>query len=126
MIDIKPTGHYILIELVEVKPVSKGGIILTSVQKEQKATQFAKVLAIGPTAFIGVEGCDPRSYSNEHPNSKKDPHQIWGLEVGNIVGFARYEGQDIVASGVKNLRVIPDTQLTYIVNGDIEVTKADF
>jgi len=126
MINIKPTGHYVLIELIEVKPVSAGGIILTSVQKEQKATQFAKVLAIGPTAFIGVEGCDPRTYANDHPNSKKDPHQIWGLEIGAIVGFARYEGQDIVASGVERLRVIPDTQLTYTVTGEIEITKADF
>ena len=126
MINIKPTGHYVLIELIEVKPVSAGGIILTSVQKEQKATQFAKVLAIGPTAFIGVEGCDPRTYANDHPNSKKDPHQIWGLEIGDIVGFARYEGQDILASGVERLRVIPDTQLTYTVTGEIEITKADF
>jgi len=126
MINIKPTGHYVLIELIEVKPVSAGGIILTSVQKEQKATQFAKVLAIGPTAFIGVEGCDPRTYSNDHPNSKKDPHQIWGIGIGDIVGFARYEGQDILASGVERLRVIPDTQLTYTVTGEIEITKADF
>lgn len=125
-VTVKPTGHYVLIELVEVKQVSKGGIILHDVQREQKAAQFAKVLAVGPTAFIGVDGCDPRSWPTSHPNSAKEPYQLWGLEIGCTVGMNRYEGSDINIAGIKNYRIIPDTQLTHVVEGDIELTKADF
>lgn len=125
-VSVKPTGHYILIELIEVKQVSKGGIILTDAQREQKAAQFAKVLAIGPTAFIGVDGCDPMKYPPSHPNYNKQPYEIWGLEIGCTVGMNRYEGSDINVAGIKNYRVIPDTQLTHVVEGNFEITKADF
>lgn len=125
-VTVKPTGHYILIELVQVKQVSKGGIILTDSTKEQKAAQFAKVLAIGPTAFIGVDGCNPLSYPPSHENYEKQPYEIWGLEIGCTVGMNRYEGSDVNVAGIKNYRVIPDTQLTHVVQGDFEITKADF
>lgn len=125
-VKVTPTGHYILIELIEVKQVSKGGIILTDAQREQKAAQFAKVLAIGPTAFIGVDGCDPLKYPPGHPNYTKQPYEIWGLEIGCTVGMNRYEGSDINVAGIKNYRVIPDTQLTHVVEGNFEITKADF
>lgn len=125
-LELTPKGHYLLIELVTVKNVSKGGIILSDVSKEQKATQFARVLGIGPTAFIGVEGCDPRTWPTGHPNSSKTPHQIWGIDIGDTVFLNRYEGSDVVIAGIKNLRVIPDTQVTLGVTGNFEVTKADF
>lgn len=123
---LKPKGHYILIELVTVKEVSKGGIILVDSTKEQKATQFATVLAIGPTAFIGVDGCDPMKYPPGHENYAKKPHQIWGIDVGDTVFLNRYEGSDVNVANIKNYRVIPDTQLTLGVYGDFELTKADF
>jgi hypothetical protein len=125
-VTVKPFGHYVLIELVEVKQVSKGGIILTDATKEQKAAQFAKVLAIGPTAFIGVDGCDPRKWPTTHPFSEMQPHQIWGIEIGSTVGLKRYEGSDVNVAGIKNYRVIPDTELTHGVEGSFEITKADF
>lgn len=125
-VTVKPTGHYVLIELVKVSEKSKGGIIIPSVEREQKAAQFAKVLAVGPTAFIGVDGCDPRSWPTGHPNSTKEPYQLWGLEIGCTVGMNRYEGSDVNIAGIENYRIIPDTQLTHVVEGDIELTKADF
>lgn len=125
-ISLKPKGHYILIELVTVKEVSKGGIILVDSAKEQKATQFAKVIGIGPTAFVGVDGCNPMSYPPGHENYTKQPHEIWGLSVGDTVFFNRYEGSDVNVANIKNYRVIPDTQLTLSVHGDFEITKADF
>lgn len=125
-VKVTPTGHYILIELIEVKQLSKGGIIIPDVNKEQKAAQFAKVLAIGPTAFIGVDGCDPMKYPTGHPNYTKQPYEIWGLSIGCIAGMNRYEGSDINVAGIKNYRVIPDTQLTHVVEGNFEITKADF
>lgn len=125
-ITVRPNGHYVLVELVEVKQVSKGGIILTDAKKEQKAQQFARVVAIGPTAFIGVEGCDPRSWPTGHQNSKKEPYQIWGIDIGSTVFYNRYEGSDVNLVGIKNYRVMPDTQLTLCIDGDLEITKADF
>ena len=123
---IKPSGHYVLIELVEVKPVSRGGIILTDVKREQKATQCAVVKAVGPTAFIGVDGCNPMSYPPGHENYNKLPYQIWGIEIGCTVGLNRYEGSDVNLVGVKNLRLIPDTQLTHTIQGEFTIDKADF
>ena len=44
-ITIEPTGHYVLVEMVEIAKQSKGGIIFANVEKEQAATQVAKVIA---------------------------------------------------------------------------------
>jgi co-chaperonin GroES (HSP10) len=123
---IKPNGHYVLIELIEVKQVSRGGILLTDVKREQKATQCAIVKAIGPTAFIGVDGCNPMSYPPCHDNYTKTPAEIWGISVGDTVGLNRYEGADVNIAGVKNLRLIPDVQLTHIIQGEFDIDKSDF
>ena len=34
-ITIEPTGHYVLVEMVEIAKQSKGGIIFANVEKEQ-------------------------------------------------------------------------------------------
>jgi hypothetical protein len=124
-LNITPKGHYILIELIEVQQKSKGGIILTDAGKEQKAVQFAKVLKIGPTAFMGIDGCDPTKYAPSHPRYTMEPYQIWGISIGETVGMNRYEGSDVNVAGIKNYRVIPDTQLTHGVEGEIEISKTD-
>lgn len=55
--NIKPTGHHVLIKIQEVEQKSAGGIILsaTTHKKEQAGGQFAEVLAVGPTAWAEYE-----------------------------------------------------------------------
>lgn len=54
--DIKPTGHHVLIEPDEVEEVSEGGIVLTtdtdSLRREQAATTRGHIVAVGPTAWL--------------------------------------------------------------------------
>lgn len=80
---IKPLGHHVLIEIVPVQFKSSGGIILSSEkesERERKGRDLAKILAFGPTAYLGFEGC----------NSPAE----WGVKVGDIVELSgRYDGK---------------------------------
>jgi len=125
-ITIQPLGHYILVEAMQVKDTTESGIYLGDNDREQSACEFGVIKAFGPTCFVGVEGCDPSRYPSHFAEAKKQPHELWGLAVGDRVEYRRYEGK---ASGIKqagNLRYIPDTQIIGKVNGDFELTKADF
>ena len=126
MIAIKPKGHYVLIELMEVKNVSTGGIVLGDTKRESAAIQFGVIKAFGPTAFVGVAGCDPKDYPPGDPRYNMEPHQLWGVEIGDRVEFKRYEGTDTSLKSAGSLRYVPDTTLIGGVAGNFEITKADF
>ena len=80
---VKPLGHYVLIEIVPVKFVSNGGIVLSSAneqERERKGRDLGKILAFGPTAYKGFEGCDTP--------------EGWGVAVGDVVELkGRYDGK---------------------------------
>jgi len=80
---VKPLGHYVLIEIIPVKFVSTGGIVLSSVneqERERKGRDLGKILSFGPTAYQGFEGC----------NTPAD----WGVAEGDVVELkGRYDGK---------------------------------
>ena len=125
-LNVRPTGHFVLVEMIEVKNKSEGGIILGSTDKEQSATEIGVVRAIGPTAFYGVAGCNPSDYPTGHDFYRMEPHQIWGIAVGDMVHYARYEGQPVKLKGYERHRYIPDITIKGVLSGEIELSKTDF
>lgn len=108
---LKPLGFYVLIEMVEVKDVSEGGIILGDVSREQDAADIGYVREIGPTAFHGYAGCIPSEYPPSAPQYNMQPHEIWGINVGDKVEYRRYEGKVTGQKDFKNFRYIPDSAI---------------
>lgn len=125
-ISVNPLGHYVLVESMKVSDKSEAGIYLGDNQREQSACEFGVIKAIGPTAFLGVDGCDPEQYPTGSPQYSMKPHQIWGLDIGDRVEYRRYEGKNTGIKDVGDLRYIPDMQIIGKVSGDFEITKADF
>lgn len=96
--NIKPTGHHVLIKIKEVEEKSAGGIILakTMQKKEQAGSQFAEVLDVGPTAW-----CE---YATPWAN------------VGDTVLTVRYPGAQYDYDGDDRLnRVINDDEIIGVV-----------
>ena len=93
-----PLGHYMLLRLEDYDNVSEGGIILgskTQEKREQAGVEVGTVMAIGPTAYTGFSGFE----GNEE----------WGVEVGDIVEFKRYEGKPCLIEGYELFHFIPDS-----------------
>jgi len=101
---IKPLGHYVLIVMEAVEKKTASGIIIpdkvTSV--EQDATDVGYVRAFGPTSYAGWPGCDVEG---------KEPHECWGLNVGDKVEYRKYEGKKVSAAGFENFRFISDSHI---------------
>jgi len=112
----KPLGFNVLIEMVKVKDVSDGGIILGDVRREQDGCDVGFVRAVGNIAFRGIPGCNPNDYSPSHEFHRLEPYQIWGIEIGDKVEYRRYDGKRSVAAGSENMRYIPDTQIIGKIN----------
>lgn len=103
----EPLGYYVLVEMKKVESTSSGGIILGDVSRDQEAVDIGIVRAIGPTAFYGYAGCIPSEYPPSHPRFNMLPHEIWGIKIGDEVGYRRYEGK----GGEELYKAIPDSQL---------------
>lgn len=125
-VTIRPTGHKLLIQPVKVKNVSEGGILLGDTEREEKAIGLGRVISIGPTAFISVAGCDPMAYPTNDKRHKMEPHEIWGVKVGDVVIYNRYAGFHPDVPQYKDYKVIPDVEVSGVADGDFEVTKTDF
>lgn len=110
VIDIHPLGFHIKVAVVEIERKSKAGVILSSereFEREQDGVDVGKVLELGPTVYNGFSGCDSK---NNTENADK-----WGIKVGDIVEFNRYDGKKTRASEynkeLKKIRTINDSQL---------------
>ena len=102
--DITPLGYHILIELLEVKKESKGGIILESstVNMEQDAMQVGKVLKLGPICY-------------KNHDSGINSADEWGFAVGDFVQFPSHT--HLRAAGEKsNLVFVLDYDIKAKVN----------
>lgn len=106
---IEPLGFQVLIEMIEVKDVSAGGVFMGNVAREQSTVDTGYVRAIGNIAFAGFAGCDPESYSPSHPFHSLKPHQIWGIDIGDKVEYQHLEGQISRTKGYERFRVVPDS-----------------
>lgn len=120
MSEIHPVGFYVLVEMDEVKETTESGIVVSlDTKREQDACDIGVIKAIGPTAYRGFAGCNPDDYAPGHPFAKMQPHEIWGVNIGDRVEYRRFEGKQSGTEGSKRLRYIPDTQVI----GKVESTQ---
>ena len=105
---IKPAGYFVLVDVTPVKSVSDGGIILSAneTMKEQMAEETGLVIAFGPTAFVGMRGCEKEDVP---------AYEQWGLKAGDKVEFKRFEGKKSYVKGHENYRYIPDTHIIGVI-----------
>jgi co-chaperonin GroES (HSP10) len=113
LIDIKPTGYYVLVEAVPVPEQFEGSSILMPSHthtREQGGRDIGHVRAFGPLAFRGFEKGD-----GKHCRSPDD----WGVAVGDLVEFNRYDGKVPRMAenheSMKNLRIINDSDILAVV-----------
>lgn len=71
---IAPVGHRVLVKPLPLEKQSKGGIILTTDDRKEKAQVRGTVVAIGPNAWKAFDDGEP-----------------W-CKVGDEVWFAQYGG----------------------------------
>lgn len=116
MSNIEPLGLYVLVQMETIEDKSAGGILLGDVRREQGACDIGTVIAIGPTAFHNFAGCNPSDYPPSSPRHDMQPHEIWGINVGDKVEYRSFEGKLSGVKDVKNMRYIPDTQIIGKVN----------
>ena len=116
-VSIRPAGHYILIEMAEVsEEVTDGalaGFKLRSdfeQKREQSGHDIGTVVAIGPLAYVGFDGCEGAT-GEERAAS-------WGFKVGDTVEFLRYEGKLLEHPDYPNHRIIPDDKILMVVDHD--------
>ena len=117
---IKPLGFYILIEMEVVENISEGGIVLPEdlISKEQDATSVGYVRAIGPTAFAGYPGCDCPEYFHNQIRDLWQPHEAWGLKVGQKIEYRKFEGKKSSVKDHENYRYIPDSHIIGVIDDE--------
>ncbi len=113
MTPVKPLGFHVLIEVVPVKFQSAGGIALFSKEEETRENggrDLGKIIAFGPIAYKGFEGCD----------SPED----WGVKIGDTVELkGRYDGKKSCAKDYDEkydkLRYVSDSDIIGVFDEDI-------
>ena len=107
---IKPTGFHVLVEMEEVEQAITGGALDGFVtasndehDREQGGHDIGRVLAIGPTAHMGYEGCDAVTAVGRALQ--------WGYGIGDRVQFDRYQGKLLDMPGYENHRIIVDVNI---------------
>ena len=109
---VLPLGFNVLVEILPVQVTSAGGIIMTSVkeeERERKGQDVARIIAFGPTSYIGYSGCDKPA--------------DWGVKVGDVVELsARYVGKFTRAGEYdkryENYRYVNDQDIQGLANGE--------
>ncbi len=101
---IEPLGYHLLIELLEVKEKSEGGIILATddVNAEQAAMPIGKVLKIGPQCY-------------KNHDSGINSAEEWGFKIGDNVQFPSHVYMK-VAGKKSNLVYVLDYDIKAKVN----------
>lgn len=112
----EPCGFRILIEMDTVEQeVTEGALTGFQLQSdnEQKREEdghcIGRVAKIGPTAFMGYAGCDAG-------RNGTDAAEIWGVKVGDMVEFQRYDGKIPLLDKDKQYRIINDSDIIMVVN----------
>jgi len=124
MAEIRPKGHMVAIEVLEVENKTASGIVIATgknAEFEQDACEFGRIVAFGPTAYHGVTGCNPEKYPPNSPRHTMTPAEIWGVSIGETVEFRRYAGKKSGAKGCERIRYIPDTEIIGGVTGEVEL-----
>ncbi len=93
--NLKPLGDKVIVEVLDAKDKSSGGIILPDNAKEKP--QEAKVLAVGSGKVLG--------------NGKVVPPE---LKAGDTVLFGKYSGNEVKLDGKEFLIILQDDVLAVI------------
>jgi co-chaperonin GroES (HSP10) len=109
---VLPLGYNVLVEIIPVQVKSATGIILTSdneEKRERKGRDIARIIAFGPTSFMGYAGCETPA--------------DWGVDLGDIVELStRYDGKFTRAGeyskAFENYRYVSDQDIMGLANGD--------
>lgn len=107
---LKPTGYYILIKMEQVERTSSGGIILNSNSendRENAGHDVGVIVAIGPTAWTGFQGCDAETAEQRAAQ--------WGCAIGNKVEFSRYDGKTPRYEEFRDYRIIQDAHIIGVI-----------
>lgn len=101
--EVKPIGNRILVELEKVEQtVGEGALAGFQLQsdneqkREQDGQDMGKIVSFGPLAF--VEDFDG--------GTAESRAKAYGVEVGDVVMFHRYDGERPRVDGYKNHRLI--------------------
>lgn len=100
---ITPSGHRVLLELIDPETKSKGGIIIAGADTERAklAVEEGIVISLGINAF--------KDFSNGEP---------W-CKIGDTVMIARYAGVDKKDPNTdKNYRVVNDEDIVGVIEYD--------
>lgn len=105
----KPTGFRILVEMLEMGSVTKGGIHIPDSTKklEETAGIVAKVVAMGPDAYL---------------DAARFPAGPW-CQVGDFVVMKSYSGARLKVGG-KEYRLINDDTIEATVEDPSQVERA--
>ena len=91
----------------EVKDGALAGFQLTTdkeYEREENGHCVGRIKAFGPTAFLGHEGC-------ESPGD-------WGVELGDLVEFYRYDGKIPLFDTERRYRLINDSDILMVINDE--------
>ncbi len=103
---IKPCGFQVLIEMEDVEEKSEGGIIMQTMneqEREQRGHDVGRIVAFGPVAYQGFSGCDgPEDW---HPD----------LKEGALVEFRRYDGKIPRHDLDMKYRVVNDSDILMVI-----------
>jgi len=109
---VLPLGFNVLVEIIPVVVKTNSGIIIASAneeERERKGRDIARIVAFGPIAYKGYEGCD-------------NPAD-WGVKVDDIVELStRYDGKFTRAheynKAFENYRYVSDQDVMGLANGE--------
>jgi co-chaperonin GroES (HSP10) len=109
---VLPLGYNVLVQVMPVQIKSAGGIILNTPDEEKKekaGRDIARIIAFGPTSFMGYAGCETPA--------------DWGVDVGDIVELStRYGGKNTRAAEYgkqyEDYRYVNDQDIMGLANGD--------
>ena len=93
--NLKPLGGKIIVEVLEARDKTKGGIVLPDTAQEKP--QEAKVLAVGSGKVL--------------PNGKVIPPEV---RAGDVVLFGKYSGSEVKLNGKEYLIINHDDVLAVI------------
>ena len=102
-----PTGYFVLIRMEKVEQVTESGIILHTgdqTKREQRGHFRGVVEAFGPSAYSGLDAIP------DGPDTSAEGRAAqWGVAIGDVVEFKRYDGLEIEIPGSDDFyRVVKD------------------
>ena len=120
MVELKPTGYYVLVKMEAVeKTINEGslkGFVIQSSdehEREQAGHDVGIVVSFGPTSFAGYQGIEGECAISRAAE--------WGVQIHDKIEFNRYDGKVPSHPDFQEHRIIQDAHII----GVIEEMKDD-